>query len=173
MPPPHVVVVGGGLAGLAASVALAGHGIGVSLLEKNPRLGGRATSYRLPSGEYIDNCQHVTLRCRTNLEDFFRRAGVADKIRYYDQLLFSDSKGSRGRIKSSWLPAPFHLVPSFAVFPLLTLQDKYSIARAMLGIVRSGGSSEITDRSSLLDWLLQEEQTPAACADFGRVLRVS
>src|SRR5438046_9962744 len=49
MPPPHVVVVGGGLAGLAASVALAGHGIGVSLLEKNPRLGGRATSYRLPS----------------------------------------------------------------------------------------------------------------------------
>src|SRR5436309_15109816 len=104
MPPPHVVVVGGGLAGLAASVALAGHGIGVSLLEKNPRLGGRATPYRLPTGEYIDNCQHVTLRCCTNLKDFFLQAGVVDKIRYYDKLLLSDSKGSRGRITSSCLP---------------------------------------------------------------------
>ena len=38
MPPPHVVVIGGGLAGLAASIALADHGIHVSLLEKNPRV---------------------------------------------------------------------------------------------------------------------------------------
>src|SRR5215472_13849677 len=89
MSPPHVIVIGGGLAGLAASVALADQGVRVSLFEKNPRLGGRATSYRLSSGEYIDNCQHVTLRCCTNLEDFFRRAGVADKIGYYDELLFS------------------------------------------------------------------------------------
>src|SRR5207253_9734901 len=92
MPPAHVVVAGGGLAGLAASGALADNGIRVTLLEKNPRLGGRATSYRLSSGEYIDNCQHVTLRCCTNLEDFYRRVGVADKIRYYDELVFLDSK---------------------------------------------------------------------------------
>ena len=173
MPPPHVVVVGGGLAGLAASVALAGHGIGVSLLEKNPRLGGRATSYRLPSGEYIDNCQHVTLRCCTNLEDFFRRAGVADKIGYYDELLFSDSKGRRGRIKSSRLPAPFHLLPSFAAFPLLALQDKYSIARAMLRIVLSGGSPNIPDGVSMLDWLHREKQTQGAIDHFWRVVLVS
>src|SRR3989442_11458262 len=113
MPPPHVVVAGGGLAGLAASVALADNGIRVTLLEKNPRPGGRATSYRLASGEYIDNCQHVTLRCCTNLEDFYRRVGVQDKIRYYDKLLFSDSKGRRAKIKPWPLPAPFHLTPSF------------------------------------------------------------
>ena len=173
MPPPHVVVVGGGLAGLAASVALAGHGMRVSLLEKNPRLGGRATSYLLPSGEYIDNCQHVTLRCCTNLEDFFRRAGVADKIRYYDELLFSDSKGRRGRIKSSRLPAPFHLAPSFAAFPLLTLRDKYSIARVMFRIVRGGGSPKVSDGMSMLEWLRQEKQTPAAIDHFWRVVLVS
>ena len=51
MSPAHVIVVGGGLAGLAASVALVDQGVRVSLFEKNPRLGGRATSYRLPSGE--------------------------------------------------------------------------------------------------------------------------
>src|SRR5438552_17816949 len=99
MPPPHVVVVGGGLAGLAASVALAGHGMRVSLLEKRPRLGGRATSYLLPTGEYIDNCQHVTLRCCTNLEDFYRRSGVAQHIRIYDRIVFADFKGRRAAIK--------------------------------------------------------------------------
>src|SRR5207245_9638185 len=118
MPPPHVVVAGGGLAGLAASVALADNGIRVTLVEKNPRLGGRATSYRLSSGEYIDNCQHLTLRCCTNLEDFYRRVGVADKIRYYDELVFLDSKRRRGEINTSPLPAPFQPAPRFSVFPL-------------------------------------------------------
>src|SRR5436189_4845920 len=131
MPPPHVVVVGGGLAGLAASVALAGHGMRVSLLEKNPRLGGRATSYLLPSGEYIDNCQHVTLRCCTNLDDFYRRIGVSKQIQYFDRLTFADSKSRRAEIKPSFLPAPFHLSLSFAASSLMTWTDKLAIARAM------------------------------------------
>lgn len=170
---PHVVVIGGGLAGLAASVALAGQGVRVTLVEKNPRLGGRATSYRLPSGEYIDNCQHVTLRCCTNLEDFYRRVGVEHKIRYYDNLLFSDSKGRRGSIKPSPLPAPFHLTPSFAVFPLLSIGDKYSIARAMLHLLRTGGSPRIADGMTMLEWLRRQRQTESAIDRFWRVVLVS
>ena len=173
MPPPHVVVVGGGLAGLAASVALADHGIRVCLLEKNPRLGGRATSYRLPSGEYIDNCQHVTLRCCTNLEDFYRRVGVADKIRYFDHFVFMDAKRRRGTIKPSRLPAPFHLAPSFVTFPLLGLKDKLSIARAMLHILRSSGNPGLKDSMSMLDRLRGQKQTPAAIDRFWRVVLVS
>jgi zeta-carotene desaturase len=173
MSPAHVIVVGGGLAGLAASVALADQGLCVSLLEKNPRLGGRATSYRLPSGEYIDNCQHVTLRCCTNLEDFYRRVGVAEKIRYYDELLFADSKGRRGVIKRSALPAPFHTTPSFASFPLLSLKDKYSVGRAMVQILRSGGAPKLVSGMTMLEWLRQQKQTPAAIERFWRVVLVS
>jgi zeta-carotene desaturase len=169
----HVIVIGGGLAGLAASVALADHGMRVSLFEKNPRLGGRATSYRLPSGEYIDNCQHVTLRCCTNLEDFYRRIGVAGKIRYYDELLFSDSKRRRGVIKRSPLPAPFHTAFSFAAFPLLSLTDKYAVARAMLRIIRGGGALKLTSGVTMLDWLRQQKQTPSAIDRFWRVVLVS
>jgi zeta-carotene desaturase len=173
MSPAHVIVIGGGLAGLAASVALADQGLRVSLFEKNPRLGGRATSYRLPSGEYIDNCQHVTLPCCTNLEDFYCRVGVAGKIRYYDELLFSDSKGRRGVIKRSSLPAPFHTAPSFASFPLLSLRDKYSVVRAMLHILRSGGAPKLVPGMTMLDWLRQQKQTPAAIHRFWRVVLVS
>ena len=133
MPSAHVIVIGGGLAGLSASIALAEQGIRVLLLEKHPRLGGRATSYQLPGGEYIDNCQHVTLRCCTNLEDFYRRINVLGKIRYYDRLIFADSKGRRGEIKACRLPAPFHAALSFTAFPLLNWKDKRAIQAIRLG----------------------------------------
>ena len=135
MSSPTVAVIGGGLAGLAASIALADSGFQVQLFERSPRLGGRATSYALSGSEVIDNCQHVTLRCCTNLEDFYRRIGAADKIRYFDRLDFADSRGRTSPIHSGWLPAPFHLTASFMKFQFLNWSDKRGIARAMLGIL--------------------------------------
>ncbi len=75
-----VIVIGGGLAGLSAAVALAEAGYRITLLEKRPFLGGRATSYVLPSGDHVDNCQHLTLGCCTNLDDFYKRAGAGGKM---------------------------------------------------------------------------------------------
>src|ERR1700722_11509968 len=134
-----VIVIGGGLAGLSSAVALAEAGFHVRLLEKRPHLGGRAASYVLPGGEHIDNCQHVTLGCCTNLEDFYRRIGGEQKIHYYSELVFAQPDGRRGVIKSSTLPPPLHMSPSFARFPLLDWADKRGIAQAMLIIARSGG----------------------------------
>ena len=76
MPSQSVLVIGGGLAGLSSAVALAEAGCRVRLLEKRPHLGGRATSYTLPDGSEVDNCQHVTLGCCTNFADFYRRVGA-------------------------------------------------------------------------------------------------
>src|SRR5271165_5401095 len=87
--PPTVAVAGGGLAGLAAGCALAEAGFRVSLFERRPYLGGRASSYQHPgTGETVDNCQHVLLGCCTNLLDFYQRTGVEEKIRWYDRLTF-------------------------------------------------------------------------------------
>ncbi|MGA3067759.1 MAG: FAD-dependent oxidoreductase, partial [Tepidisphaeraceae bacterium] len=69
----RVVVVGGGLAGMAAAVALESRGRRVTLLEARKTLGGRAGSFEDPqTGETLDNCQHVLLGCCTNLLDFYR-----------------------------------------------------------------------------------------------------
>lgn len=173
MPAPNIVVIGGGLSGLAASLALAEAGCRVSLSERSPRLGGRATSYLLPDGAHIDNCQHVTLRCCTNLEDFYRRAGVAGKIRFHDTLIFADSTGRRARMRPSNLPAPFHLLWSFAAFPLLTWRDKHAIARAMLHITLCGGRPKLASPTSMLDWLRQQKQTQGAIDRFWRTVLVS
>jgi squalene-associated FAD-dependent desaturase len=171
-----VIVIGGGLAGLAAGVALAESGWRVRLFEQRPFLGGRATSYVLPDGEHVDNCQHVTLGCCTNLEDFYRRVGSADKIKFFDRLLFLDPQGRRGEMQAGMLPAPFHMTGAFAKFAPLTLKDKLSIAWAMLNILQTNGRTWDVDQHggiSMLEWLRRRHQTKGAIERFWRVVLVS
>jgi len=171
-----VIVIGGGLAGLAAGVALAESGWRVKLFEQRPFLGGRATSYVLPSGEHVDNCQHVTLGCCTNLDDFYRRVGSANKVKFFDRLFFLDPQGRSGAMQAGILPAPFHMTGSFAKFAPLSLGDKLSIARAMFTILRTAGKPKEVDilaGISMLDWLKSQKQTQRAIERFWRVVLVS
>jgi squalene-associated FAD-dependent desaturase len=173
MPFESVIIIGGGLAGLSSAVALAESGCRVRLFEKRPHLGGRATSYVLPDGSHVDNCQHVTLGCCTNLSDFYARAGAADKIRFYEKLYFADARGSRAMIEPSPLPPPFHLAPSFLLFPALSWNDKLAIARALLLIARTGGRPPGIQGISMLQWLRGQRQTSGAIERFWRVVLVS
>ena len=65
----------------------------------------------LPSGDHVDNCQHVTLGCCTNLADFINAPVPAEKLNFYDRLIFSSPDGQRGEMHSSWLLAPLHISP--------------------------------------------------------------
>src|SRR5206468_3821511 len=74
----RVVIIGSGLAGLAAATALAGRGLDITLLESRNRAGGRASSFYDPaSGQLVDTCQHVSMGCCTNLAHFCRTVGIA------------------------------------------------------------------------------------------------
>ena len=171
-----MIVIGGGLAGLASGVALAEAGWRVRLFEQRPFLGGRATSYVLPDGELVDNCQHVTFGCCTNLEDFYRRVGAADKIKFFDGLLLLDPQGRRGEMSPGMLPAPLHMTGSFLTFSPLALKDKLCIARAFSDILFSGGHTRDLEEPggiSMLDWLQRRKQTPAAISRFWRTVLVS
>src|SRR5438552_17448111 len=113
-----VGIVGGGLAGPSAACALADHGYKVTLLERRPYLGGRASSYQHPgTGEVVDNCQHVLLGCCTNLIEFYRRLGVEEKIRWYDQLAFLEPGGRASVTGPSSPPAPLHTPPAILRAP--------------------------------------------------------
>jgi squalene-associated FAD-dependent desaturase len=172
----NVIVIGGGLAGLSAGVALADAGWRVRLFEQRPFLGGRATSYVLPNGEHVDNCQHVTLGCCTNLDDFYRRVGSADKVKYFDRLVFLDPQGRVGKMQAGVLPAPFHMLGSFAAFAPLAFADKRCIGWAMLDILRTQGHTadlDDPDGISMLKWLRRRKQTAGAIERFWRVVLVS
>jgi len=171
-----VIVIGGGLAGLSAGVALAEAGWRVRLFEQRPFLGGRATSYWLPDGEHVDNCQHVTFGCCTNLEDFYRRVGAAEKIRFFDRLFLQDPQGRRASLHAGILPAPMHLLGSFLTFAPLSATDKLAIGRGMLTIFQSKGEPQELKSGppiSMMEWLKSKGQTAKAIERFWRAVLVS
>jgi len=159
------------LAGLAAGCALAEAGFRVTLFERRPYLGGRASSYQHPgTGEIVDNCQHVLLGCCTNLLDFYRRAGVQDKIRWYEKLTFLEPGGRASVITPSALPAPLHTALAFLRVDCLSFRDKMAISRAMAALA----PSIPPDRGkSFLDWLNRHGQTEQAIERFWKTILVS
>ena len=170
-PQPTVAVAGGGLAGLAAACALADSGFRVTLFERRPYLGGRASSYEHPgTGEVIDNCQHVLFRVCTNLVEFYRRIGVEDKIRWFDEMTFIEPGGRTSVMSASPLPAPLHTTPSFLGFPFLSAKDKLVISRAIaaLSLAKQPDTGQ-----SFLEWCNQHGQTSNAIERFWKPILVS
>jgi|HubBroStandDraft_6_1064221.scaffolds.fasta_scaffold00082_35 squalene-associated FAD-dependent desaturase len=168
---PTVAVAGGGLAGLAAACALAESGFRVTLLERRPYLGGRASSYEHPgTGEVVDNCQHVLFRVCTNLLEFYERIGVEDKIRWYDEMTFIEPGGRTSVMRASPLPAPLHTAPSFLRFPFLSAEDKLAISRAIAALTLT---KQTDTGQSFLDWCHRHKQTGNAIQRFWKPILVS
>ncbi len=166
-----VAIIGGGLAGLAAGTALAESGFQVTVFERRPYLGGRASSYQHPgTGEIVDNCQHVLLGCCTNLVQFYERLGVQNKIRWYDQLTFFEPGGRASILKPTGLPAPFHTSPAFLRVACLNTADKLAIAFAMMMLVPK--MPQDTGKS-FLTWLREHHQTERAIERFWKTVLVS
>ena len=158
-----VIVVGGGLAGLAAAHALAGDGAQVLLLERRPDVGGRAYSYLHPAlGERIDS-QHVVLGCCTNLLDLCERAGVQHDLRWYEELTFLEPNGNRSAMKPGLLPAPAHQTMSFLRAPMLTFSDKLAIAKGLSEFLRGYPGD---DAESFATWLKRTRQPERTIRHF-------
>ena len=133
-----VIVVGGGLAGMAATAALASAGYQVDLFESRPYLGGRATSYTVPSGdgsvETIDNCQHILLRCCVNLLDFYSRLGVLDTIHFHKEFYFIEPGGRTSVFRAGRFPKPLHFLESFVGMHYLSVSEKIALIRGLLSL---------------------------------------
>ncbi len=168
-----MLIIGGGVAGIAAATALADAGFRVEIVEKRPLLGGRASSYLdAKTGERLDECQHGTMRCCTNLTALLTRLGVQDQIRYHDTLHFLDGDGKRSVIKGSGLPAPLHTAPSFLAFRSLSLKDKIGIARGMFAMLRARPGPQ-NDAITVEEWFRQTGQTEWAVQRFWTPILVS
>src|SRR5262249_39691599 len=156
-PPPHVVLVGGGLAGLAAASSLVDRGLRLTLLESRPRLGGRASSFSDPvTGELVDNCQHVSMACCTNLTDFCRRVGIDSMMRRENELVFLGPDGRLSSFRAGLWPAPFHLASSFVAAKFLGFADKLRVAFG-LACLASGHDGRIDE--PFAEWLLRHRQS--------------
>ena len=174
---PRVIIVGGGLAGLAAAAALGEAGFEVEVFEARPFAGGRATSFPWtgPEGQslLIDNCQHVLLRCCANLLDFYERLGVAGLIRFYREFYFIEPGGRVSVLAGGRLPAPWHFTPSFLCVKFLGFEDKLAILRALAAVGREYQLREELERMTMLAWLEEKRQPGRAIERFWRQVLVS
>jgi zeta-carotene desaturase len=158
-----VVVIGAGLAGLSAALALASDGAEVTLLDRRPEIGGRAYSYPHPALAEVVDSQHVMLGCCTNLVDLCRQAGTAGLIRWYDELTFLEPNGNRSVMRPGPLPAPAHQTLSFLRAPMLSVADKAGIATGLSEFLSGYPAS---DEESFSTWLQRTRQTERAIRHF-------
>ena len=136
-------------------------------------LGGRATSYRDPgTGELIDNCQHVSMRCCTNLADFCLRTGLSSLLRRDRILYFISPSGKCRQLRASrWLPSPLHLAPALLRMDYLSWRERIGILRAMHRLMRVKGAE--LDQITAGDWLRAVGQSEASIERFWSVVLVS
>jgi squalene-associated FAD-dependent desaturase len=159
---PRVAVVGAGLAGLSAGLALAKRGWRVDLYERSRLLGGKATSFEV-EGHEVDCGQHVVLACCTATLDLIDELGLRDAL--YIQPRFEATVLSRKRppahLRASSLPAPLHLMAGFARYPHLTTLDRIQVARALLA-----ARGDRRPKGDMATWLRGHHQSPRALRAF-------
>jgi hydroxysqualene dehydroxylase len=171
MKDPDVLVLGAGVAGLAAATALAGAGVRVHVLEARPGLGGRATTFRHPAtGDRMDNGQHILAGCYTETLAFLRRIGTEGCLHRTATLQVSlvDEDGRASSLALPPLPSPLHLLAGVLAWDALTLSERLSVLRVARP-VRAAVARQV--RNSTRG---SAPEAPAACStsrDDGQTVR--
>jgi squalene-associated FAD-dependent desaturase len=163
-----VLVLGGGLAGIAAALDCAAAGQRVTLVEVRPRLGGAAYSFER-AGLEMDNGQHVFLRSSVAYRALLERLGSGSRVAIQSRLRIPVLRpGSEPVVlRRSALPAPLHLAGAIARYRPLSPPQRLRAARAALALARlDAGDSGTLPEPTLGDWLARHGQGPEAVASL-------
>ena len=167
-----VVVVGGGLAGMAAALDLADAGAEVVLVERRARLGGLTSSFRR-NGLWFDNGQHVFLRCCTAYRAFLDRIAATDLFHLQDRLdvpVLAPGGVSSRLARTAGVPAPFHLGPSLARYRYLRPGERVAAVRAALALRRLDPDDPALDAVTFGAWLTDHGQSANTVAHLWELI---
>jgi squalene-associated FAD-dependent desaturase len=172
-PRAHVAVLGGGLAGITAAIALAEQGKQVTLLEARPRLGGATTSFT--RGDLvIDNGQHVFLRCCTAYRGLLARLGVTGSVTLQDRFDVTVLRpGGRATLRRTGLPGPLHMGRALAGYTHLSYAERLRVVPAALGMALLDPGRPGLDGRRLGDWLAARGQGERARRNLWDLFTVS
>ncbi|HZC62628.1 MAG TPA: hydroxysqualene dehydroxylase HpnE [Streptosporangiaceae bacterium] len=158
----HVVVVGGGLAGITAAIALRETGARVTLLESRPRLGGATCSFTR-GGLVVDNGQHVFLGCCTAYRELIARLGMTGSVSLQDRFDVTVlGPHGRARLRRTRLPGPLHMGQALVTYPLLLPAERLRVTQAALAMRFLDPARPDLDAQRLGDWLAAHGQSERA-----------
>jgi len=157
-----VVIIGGGPAGIAAACALAERREKAVLLERAPRLGGRAASFPYPRmNEEIDDGQHVLFGACSETIDLLQQVGEAGSLAFQPAMRVPIAwPGGGSVLRSARLPSALHLVPSLLSYPALSPRERLAVLRAGLSLRRGSLPEDVTFSA----WLSTQGQSAGAIA---------
>ncbi len=160
--PLRTVVIGGGLAGIAAAIALAESGAQVTLLEARPRLGGATCSFSR-DGLVVDTGQHIFLGCCTAYRGLLGKLGMTAHATLqprFDATVLAP--GRRARLRRTALPGPLHMLPALARYPFLSLPERAVVSRPALAMRALDPADPALDAQRFGDWLVAHGQSTRA-----------
>jgi len=172
-----VAVIGGGWAGCAAAVELAGAGHAVTVFEAARALGGRARVVKanLAGRERtLDNGQHIMLGAYSATLAMLARVGIARKAAFMTlpmQMRYpaaSVASGAGMDFVAARLPAPFHLAGALLRAKGLAYADKLALARFSTTARWMGWTLNVD--CSVAELLERFDQTPRLIALLWRPL---
>ena len=167
----RVVVLGGGIAGCASALALAGRGVNVTLLEASNRLGGRFNSIKISGlNRQNDSTQNVIFRTYSRFLQLLATCEVRDVVKLQDSTMLPFLEVGEGRIStihSGKLPPPNHLTTAFLNASFLGLVDKMAMQKAVKAIQSTTEEQRRElDDLTFLQWLEDNGQSKRAIARF-------
>ena len=165
-----VAVIGGGLAGITAAIALAETGADVTLLEARPRLGGATCSFSR-DGLTVDTGQHIFLGCCSAYRGLLDRLGMTGHTTLQDRfdVTVLAPGGRKARLRRTALPGPLHMLPALGRYPFLSRTERVSVARTALAMRFVDPADPAADTQRFGDWLArrgQSERTRRALWDL-------
>jgi squalene-associated FAD-dependent desaturase len=159
----RVGVIGGGLAGITAALACTDAGASVVLIEALPRLGGATFSIKR-NGYWVDNGQHVALRCCTEYRRLLGRLRTDRFLELQPRLSIEvlDADGRASTFARSGLPAPFHLLRALAGFRHLPPRERLTAARAVQALQSIDPEDPVGETITFGRWLRAHGQSARA-----------
>ena len=130
------IVLGGGVAGIAAAVMLAQEGARPLLIESRPALGGRVRSfYHTQTGDEIDNGQHLLMGCYHRTLHLLSVLGSRHLLSLQPSLSveFRNQDASRMSLSApSGIPSPLNVLLAMLRFSPLTFSERIGLTRVGL-----------------------------------------